>query len=36
MKMENPIVAPQDGIVASVAVNKGDSVNAGDLLVSMN
>ena len=25
MKMENEIVAPQDGTVASVNVNKGDS-----------
>ena len=36
MKMENEIVAPQDGTVASVNVNKGDTVNSGDTLVSMN
>ena len=36
MKMENEIVAPQDGTVASVNVNKGDTVNSGDVLVSMN
>ena len=30
MKMENEIVAPQDGTVASVNVNKGDTVNSGD------
>ena len=36
MKMENEIVAPQDGTVASVAVSKGAVVNTGDLLVSMN
>ena len=34
--MENEIVAPQDGTVASVSVKKGDTVNSGDLLVSMN
>ena len=28
MKMENEIVAPQDGTVASVNVNKGDTVNS--------
>ena len=32
MKMENDIVAPQDGTVASINVNQGASVNAGDLL----
>ena len=36
MKMENEIVAPQDGTVASVNVNKGDTGNSGDGLVSMN
>ena len=36
MKMENEILAPQDGTVASVGVNKGDSVNVNDLLVSLN
>ena len=36
MKMENEIVAPQNGTVASIAVNKGDVVNAGDMLVTMN
>ena len=30
MKMENEILAPQDGTVASVNVNKGDTVNSGD------
>ena len=34
MKMENEIVAPQDGTVASVNCRKGDVVNVGDLLVS--
>ena len=36
MKMENEIVAPQDGTVASVNVNKGDTVEAGQTLVSLN
>ncbi len=36
MKMENEIVAPQDGTVASINVHKGDTVNSGDTLVSMN
>ncbi len=33
MKMENEILAPQDGTVAQVLVSKGSSVNAGDALV---
>ena len=36
MKMENEIVAPQDGTVASVSVAKGDTVNVNDVLVSLN
>ncbi len=36
MKMENEIVAPSDGEVASINVAKGASVNAGDLLASIN
>jgi len=36
MKMENEILAPQDGTVAAVHVSKGASVNSGDLLVSLN
>ena len=36
MKMENEIVAPPDGTVASINVHKGDTVNSGDTLVSMN
>ncbi len=36
MKMENEIVAPSEGIVASINVLKGASVNAGDLLASLN
>lgn len=36
MKMENEIVAPSEGIVATINVSRGTSVNAGDLLVSLN
>lgn len=36
MKMENEIVAPQDGVVAGLHTAKGSSVQAGDLLVSLN
>ena len=36
MKMETPVVAPQDGVVASVNVNEGQSVEAGQLLATMN
>lgn len=36
MKMENEIVAPQDGVVASINVNKGDTVEAGQTLISLN
>lgn len=35
MKMENEIVTTVTGTVASVSVSKGDSVNAGDLLLSV-
>jgi biotin carboxyl carrier protein len=33
MKMENDIVAPQDGVVNQVAVSKGNTVETGSLLV---
>lgn len=36
MKMEIPVVAPQDGTVASVDVAVGDSVEAGALLATLN
>ena len=36
MKMEIPMVAPQDGTVASVDVAVGDSVDAGTLLATLN
>lgn len=35
MKMEMPIKAPADGVVASINVNGGDKVNAGDTLATM-
>ena len=34
MKMENEIMAAQDGVIAGVHVSKGDAVNPGDALVS--
>lgn len=36
MKMEIPVVAPQDGTVASVNVVVGDAVESGDVLATMN
>ena len=36
MKMENEIVAPQDGTVASVQAAAGSAVEAGDTLASLN
>ena len=35
MKMEMPIKAPKDGVVASIAVSNGDKVNTGDVLATM-
>ncbi|MCI9273074.1 MAG: biotin/lipoyl-binding protein [Clostridiales bacterium] len=35
MKMENEIVSPRDAVIASVSVNKGDSVDSGTPLVSL-
>lgn len=35
MKMENEIMAPRDAVIASVDVNKGESVNTGSPLVSL-
>jgi len=35
MKMENEITATQDGTIASV-VNAGDTVEAGDVLATLN
>ena len=36
MKMETPVVAPQDGTVASIEVNVGDMVEAGALLATLD
>ncbi|MBQ2403979.1 MAG: biotin/lipoyl-binding protein, partial [Lachnospiraceae bacterium] len=36
MKMENEIVAPQDGTIATINVNTGDSVEPGATLATMN
>ena len=36
MKMETPVVAPQDGTVASVEVAKGETVEPGAVLATMN
>ena len=36
MKMENEVVAPEDGTVASIDVAAGDSVEAGAVLASLN
>ncbi len=35
MKMEMPIKAPRDGVIASIAVGNGDKINAGDTLATM-
>jgi len=32
MKMEIPVVAESDGVVAQIAVNEGDVVQEGDLI----
>ena len=36
MKMETPVVAPQDGTIASIDVTEGSQVEAGALLATMN
>ena len=36
MKMEIPVVAPEDGTVASVDCAPGDAVEAGGLLATLN
>ena len=35
MKMENPIYAPCDGTVSSIAVNQGDQIQADDLILTI-
>lgn len=36
MKMENEIVAPEDGVITSIDVSSGDSVESGTLLATLN
>ncbi len=36
MKMENEIVAPEDGTVASINVAAGDAVETGQVLATLN
>lgn len=36
MKMETPVVAPQDGTIASIDVAVGDAVESGAVLATMN
>ena len=36
MKMENSVVAPEDGTVASIAVSVGDSFEAGAVIATLN
>ena len=36
MKMEIPVVAPEDGTVASIEVSVGDTVESGALLATLN
>lgn len=36
MKMENEILSPQDATVASVNVTKGQQVNSGDVMLTLN
>ena len=36
MKMEIPVVAPEDGTVASINVSVGDAIESGDVLATLN
>ena len=36
MKMEIPVVAPQDGTIASIDVTVGQAIESGDALATMN
>lgn len=36
MKMETPVVAPKDGVVATIEVAEGQAIEAGALLATMN
>ena len=36
MKMENEIVAPQDGVIATIDCKEGDQVESGAVLATLN
>jgi biotin carboxyl carrier protein len=36
MKMETPITAPQDGVIASVEVVEGQQVETGNVLITLD
>ena len=36
MKMETPVVAPEDGTVASIDVAVGDAIDSGAVLATLN
>ena len=36
MKMEVPVVAPEDGTVASIEVSVGDAIESGMLLATLD
>ena len=36
MKMEIPVVAPEDGVVASLDVSVGEAIEAGTVLATLN
>ncbi|MEF9945878.1 MAG: biotin/lipoyl-containing protein [Lachnospiraceae bacterium] len=36
MKMEIPVVAPQDGTIASIDIAVGDAIEAGTVLATLN
>lgn len=36
MKMENDIVAPEDGTIASISVSVGSSVESGETIATLN
>lgn len=36
MKMEIPVVSPEDGTIASIEVAVGDAIEAGETLVTLN
>ena len=35
MKMEIPVLAPQDGVVKAILVKEGDAVNEGDEVATL-